>query len=233
VSLGGVVGRHRGAVIVGVVVVGIAAVVSAIVWIGTSGSDRAHSGPDQSAARSSTPGGPAGELVRLASDAASTFDVVYSLSDPRTGPTTAHQWRRGPLGRLDIESGQGDAARRSTQLVSPSGPVACTQAGSAPWSCAPRPGLTLSDVGVVPPDLVAGLSKLGVSVRAERVAGQSARCFTVTDANTTTTGTAIGSAELCLTSDGIPVRLAAGSTRVDAVSLVRARPPDSVFKPPA
>ncbi|MDQ6798626.1 MAG: hypothetical protein M3011_11535, partial [Actinomycetota bacterium] len=57
------------------------------------------------------------------------------------------------------------------------------------------------------------------------------RCFTVADAATATTVTA-GGAQMCLTSDGIPVRVDAGPVHLEAVSLDRGRPADSVFRPP-
>jgi hypothetical protein len=212
------------------VVVAIVVVVSAVVWAGTRGGGGRSAEP----AGGSAPAGPAAELAGLASRAATTFDVVYTVSDPRLGPTTAHQWRRGPLGRLDTESGQGDSATSSVQVLSTSGPVACSRTGTMPWSCAPKPGLKLADVGVVPAEVVASLSKLSVSVGDDRIAGQAVRCFTVTDPTvTTTTAGAITTGELCLTSDGVPLRLVAGSTHIEAVSFSRIRPPDSVFKPPA
>lgn len=237
------VARHRSAVVAGVVVVAIAVVTFVVIRAGTGG------GADHSAtpatATTTAPSGPAAELVSLVRRAESAnLDVAYAGTEASTGTFSAHLWRRSPLGRLDTESGQGDGARRSAQLVSAAGPVACTQAGSAPWSCAPKPGLALGDVGVVSPALVAKLSVLDVSVRDDRLLGQGVRCFTVAAPATTgtpATGTpATGAAgppdvtaELCLTSDGIPVRVVLGSTHLYAVSLVRGRPPDSVFKPPA
>jgi len=258
VKVPGVVARHRSAVVAGAVVVAIAGVTFVVIRAGTGG------GADHSAtpatATTTAPSGPAAELVSLVRRAESAnLDVAYAGTEASAGTFRAHLWRRSPLARLDTESGQGDGARRSAQLVSAAGPVACTQAGSAPWSCAPKPGLALGDVGVVSPALVAKLSVLDVSVRDDRLLGQGVRCFTVAAPATTgtpttgtpttgtpttgtpTTGTpttgAAGpsdvTAELCLTSDGIPVRVVLGSTHLDAVSLVRGRPPDSVFKPPA
>jgi len=186
VKVPGVVARHRSAVVAGVVVVAIAVVTFVVIRAGTGG--RGDRSATPATATTTGPSGPAAELVSLVRRAESTnLDVAYagtgarSLSGSGPGGTfSAHLWRRSPLARLDTESGQGDGARRSAQLVSAAGPVACTQAGSAPWSCAPAPGLALGDVGVVSPALVAKLSTLDVSVRDDRLLGQGVRCFTVT-----------------------------------------------------
>jgi len=236
VKVPAVVARHRPAVIVGVVVVAIAVVTFVVIRAGTG------SGPSASpsASPTTTPTGSTAELVALVRRSqAVDVDVAYTGTETTSGAFGAHLWRRSPLARLDTDSGQGDTLERSTQLVGPSGPQACTKAGTAPWSCVPKPGLTLGDVGVVSPALVAKLSSLDVSVHDDRILDQAVRCFTVArPAGTTTTtsptgaGADLNAAELCLTSDGIPVRVVAGPTRLDAVSLNRGRAPASVFQPP-
>lgn len=234
-SLSGVVTRHRGPILVGVVVVGIAAVTVFTIRSGTGG--KATTAPTATTA----PRGPTAELVRLVDRGKSTnAEVAYTGGGPNSLAFTAHLWRRSPLGRLDTETGTADAPNRSMQLVTSSGPFACTQAGTAPWSCAPKAGLGIADVGVVSPALVSKLSSLDVSVRDDNVLGQAVRCFTVAAPPTTaatTTAPATGapeltSAEVCLTSDGIAVRVNAGPTHVEATSINRGRPPDSVFKLP-
>jgi len=235
VKLPSVVARHRPAVIVGVVVVAIAVVTVVVIRAGTGG------GSGSSATPTTTLAGPTAELVALVRRSqAVNVDVAYAGAETTSGAFGAHLWRRSPLARLDTDSGQGDTLSRNTQLVGPSGPVACTKAGTAAWSCVPKPGLGLGDVGVVSPALVAKLSSLDVSVHDDRILDEAVRCFTVARPAgvTTTTGPSGGAAdltaaELCLTSDGIPVRVVAGPTRLDAVSLTRGRAPDSVFQPPA
>jgi hypothetical protein len=220
---------------VGVVVVAIAVVTFVIIRAGTG------SGPSASpsASPTTTPTGSTAELVALVRRSQVVdVDVAYTGSGTTSGAFEAHLWRRSPLARLDTDSGQGETLKASTQLVGTSGPQACTKAGTAPWSCVPKPGLSLGDVGVVSPALVAKLSSLDVSVHDDRILDQAVRCFTVArPAGATTTGPTgagadLDAAELCLTSDGIPVRVVAGPTRLDAVSLNRGRAPDSVFQPP-
>jgi len=238
--LPGVVARHRGPVLVAVVVVGIAAITFFTIRSGTGA--KTTTAPT---ATTKAPSGPTAELVRLVERGKSTnVEVTYAGVVTSSSPFTAHLWRRSPLGRLDTETAE--APNRSAQLVTSSGPFACTQAGAAPWSCAPKAGLGIADVGVVSPALVSKLSSLDVSVRDDNIGGQAVRCFTVaappttapaTTAATTTAPAAglsdLSAAEVCLTSDGIAVRVNAGPVHVEATSINRGRPPDSVFKLPA
>ncbi len=236
-KLPGVVARHRGPVVVAVVLVGIAAITFFIIRSGTGG--KATTAPT---ATTKAPSGPTAELVRLVDRGKSTnAEVVYSGVVTNASPFTAHLWRRSPLGRLDTETGTAEAPNRSAQLVTSSGPFACTQTGGAPWSCAPKAGLGIADVGVVSPALVSKLSSLDVSVREDNVLGQAVRCFTVAAPPSTAPPTTapptglsdLSAAEVCLTSDGIAVRVNAGPVHVEATSINRGRPPDSVFKLPA
>ncbi len=241
-KLPGVVARHRGPVLVAVVVVGIAAITLFTIRSGTGG--KAKTAPT---ATTKAPSGPTAELVRLVDRGKSTnAEVAYTGVVTDSSPFTAHLWRRSPLARLDTETGSAEAPNRSAQLVTSSGPFACTQAGTAPWSCSPKAGLGIADVGVVSPALVSKLSALHVSVGDDTILGQAVRCFTVAAPPTTTPATTapattaraaggadLTSAEVCLTSDGIAVRVNAGPVHVEATSIDRGRPPDSVFKLPS
>jgi len=211
-------------VVVALVVVGIATAVVVTVAMGTS-DDSSTAGPTTTRPPLS---GPGAELVDLVSKSGGNFDVAYTVSG-QAGQSSAHLWRRPPLGRLDAESGSGDGARRNTVLMGASGPASCTAQGSGPWTCVAKPGLNLNDVGVVPPALLARLSGLEVSVADDEILGQAVRCFTLSPAQ----GAPEPPAELCLTPDGIAARVVTGSGRLDAVSLQRGRLPDSAFEPPA
>lgn len=231
--LRGFIAAHRAMVLVAVTVVGIVVVTFVVIRAGTDTASKAAT----PAPVTTAPRGPAGELVRLVERGRSVnVDVAYTGTTGASRFTT-HLWRRSPLARIDSEVNSPDATTRSAQIVTSSGPVACTQQGSAPWSCAPKPGLGVADVGVVSPALVARLSTLEVTVRDDRILGTEARCFSLARPTATTVAGAAtadaSAAGLCLTSDGIPVRVEGGSTRLEAVSLNRGRPPDSVFKPPA
>jgi len=231
----GFIAAHRAAVMVGVIVAAIAALTYLTIRAGT-GTKAARPPATPATATTKALSGPAAELVRLVGRGqAVNIDVAYTATTATPSTFTAHLWRRGPLARLDNESGSGDGAVRTSQLVTASGPFSCTQTGSTPWSCVPKPDLRIGDVGVVSPALVSTLSALDVTVHDEQVLGQPARCFAVARPATSTAATVAGgdAASLCLSPDGIPVRLEIGPTRLEAVSLNRARPPDSIFKAPA
>jgi len=229
-SIAGVVTRHRAVVLVGLVVTGIAVLTYLTLRSGTRTTTKA--GTPATASTTTVPGA-AGELLALVKRGqAVNIDIAYTGTTP--APFSAHLWRRGPLARLDNESGSGEAAVANSQLVTASGPLSCTRTGSGPWSCVPKPGLAVGDVGVVSPALVATLSGLDVNVYDDRVIGQAVRCFTLARPRTSAGASAAGdaAANLCLTSDGIAVRVDLGPTHLEAVSLDRGRPGDSVFKPP-
>lgn len=215
----GALGRHRAAVIIGLVVVAIAVAITVTIRSGTS--DHQAASPTSTTAAP----GPGAELARLlARSRTLVFDARYTAVDQSSASSSAQVWRRPPLARLDTVSGSGDSARRNAQIITTSGAVNCSQVGTGPWSCAPKPGLRIGDVGVVPPVVVAALSSARVTARDDTVAGLSVRCFTVSGQD--------GSAELCVTPDGIPARMVAGAAHLDLVSLSRDRAADSVFVAP-
>lgn len=236
-KLPGAIARHRNVAVVALVVTGIAAAVALTLVLSSGGDSAGPSGPATTMAADS----PAAELVRLLDNSTVVnFDVVYTVADPVRGASTAHLWRRPPLARLDSESGTGADARASAALVTSSGPVACDRRGTAPWTCAAQPGLTLANLGVVPPALLAQLSGLDVSVVDAEIGGNPVRCFTLAPRQegaeappATAQDGAAATGELCITPDGIPAKVAAGPARIELVSLQRGRLPDSVFQPPA
>jgi len=218
-------------VIVALVVVAIGAAIFVTIRSGADGGGSAS----PSASAPPTTAGPVGELVRLLDRSQSlNFEARYSVTDGSSPSSTAHLWRRPPLARLDTESGTGDAARRSAQIITTSGPVACAQSGGGAWSCAPKPGMKVGDVGIVSNGLVSQLAALQVVARDDTIGATAVRCFTVTNgAATTTTPAPAESAEVCVTTDGVAARVVAGTTRLELVSVDRARPADAVFQPPA
>jgi hypothetical protein len=62
-----------------------------------------------------------------------------------------------------------------------------------------------------------------ITVSSKRVAGQSVRCYTLPVSGAT--------AEVCVTEEGIPARVASGSSRIELIDLSREFPQD-VFTPP-
>ena len=192
-----------------------------------AGVGESHRRRQSAGAHSPLPEGPVGELLRLLDRSqAATYTLRLASTDTSSGArATVWLWRRPPLVRTDTESGEGDAARRSAKLFIPSGSAACTRAGSGPWDCKARPDLRAGDLDVLSADVVSRLSRVGVAVADDTIGGEAVRCFVLTEQDTTT--------QLCLTSDGIPVRVVTGKVRAEVAQLDRSPPPEDVFRPPA
>jgi hypothetical protein len=80
-------------------------------------------------------------------------------------------------------------------------------------------------VNVFSSAFVSQVSRLGVVATDNTIAGEAVRCFALTYEGS--------ASELCLTHDGIPLRVTTGSTHLELMALSRVSPPDSVFVPPA
>jgi hypothetical protein len=217
--------RNRTLVIAGSIVAAVAVIVLVTILLSQDGDgpSRQEAGPATSASPNLT--GPAEELMRLLEAGTElAFDGRYTVSS--NGPAGALRlWSRPPLLRVDTESGSGAQLRRSAQFSMPTGAVACTRQGDGPWTCRSQPNLPIRS-GLVPEVFVTQLARSSVEARNDRVGDRDARCFALTTANA-------GSADVCLTPEGIPLRFQALSTRVEVVQLARSLPPPEIFEPPA
>ena len=218
-----VLSRRRPAVVIAVVVVAIGVITFVTIRAGTQGDDLV---PATEAPTTVPPSGPHGELLRLFDQGRrASYSATYRQVGP-AGDSVVRLARRPPEERTETVSGSGDGTRRTLTVVTVTGRVECTQEGSGPWSCSPqsgRGGGALTDV--VSASLVSQIRAFQVEARDERVAGQQARCFTLS-------GGPGPPAEMCLTTEGILARVGAGDTRLEMTTLDRSRPPDSAFVPP-
>lgn len=216
--------RHGEAAVIGLVVLALGAIIFLTIrWSQDGRRPASPSGPAAGTTLSATT--PAGEMLRLIEEGKKlTFEGRYAAYED-SAPSSIHVWRRPPLARLDTETGSGEAQRRTQRLASSSGPVNCVQQGQGPWTCTPAPNLRVGDVTIVSDAVLGLLSRLAIESRDDQISGRQARCFLLT-------GNQGSPAELCLTRDGIPLRVVAGATRVELVDLKRDRPPDFVFEPP-
>lgn len=237
-SLGGFVSHHRGPVLLGAVVVGIAVVV---VFSVRNSSDKGSPSPTTGHAGTTVAlSGPAGELAKLLEHGRSVdVDAAYrgSVGDNGGLQYGTHLWRRGRLARLDTDTGSGEKTNNGAQVVTPKGSFSCTQKATAPWSCTPKPDLVAADLGVVSPQLVTTLSNMNGSVRDDNIGGEHVRCFTFTppappSSSTPGASPAPTGGEVCVAADGIPLRVTAGPTRLEASSVKRGPPPESAFNLP-
>ena len=218
------VARHRRVAVIVAVVVAIGVVTFVTIRAGTRNDDLV---PASEASTTLPPSGPQGELLRLLDGGRqATYSVTYRQLGP-AGESTVRQARRPPEERTETVSGTGGEAKRDVTVVSDTGRVGCTQQGSGPWSCERQPGRGGGAIAdILSASIVAQMRALTVEARDDRVAGQEVRCFTVS-------GGEGPPAEMCLTKEGILVRVVAGDTRLELTELDRAAPPDSAFVPPA
>ena len=216
--------RHRSAVAVGLILLAITAIIVITIRASQDGSPSRERGAPPTTAPALT--GAAAELVRLLEAGKQlAFDGRYSVSSAGRPPGTLRLWSRPPLLRADTESGSGRDLRRNAQFSLPSGPVSCTRQADGPWTCKSEPGLPIG-LGLLPEPFVAQLPGVSVQARADRIGGREARCFALT-------GPAAPAGDVCLSPDGILLRVQAGSTTMELVELDRAAPPEEIFEPPA
>ena len=218
------VSRRRPVILIGAVVVAIGVVTFVTIRAGTRDDDLV---PATEASTTVPLSGPHAELLRLLDEARqASYTVTYRQAGP-AGESSVRQSRRPPRERTETVSGAGEDAKRNVTVVADSGRVGCTQQGSGPWSCERQPGRGGGALGdILSASITAQIRSLKVEARDERVAGSDVRCFTVA-------GGQGPPAEMCLTKDGILVRVVAGDTRLELTQLDRATPPDSAFVPPA
>jgi hypothetical protein len=158
--------------------------------------------------------GAALELAEAINRAGSlTYHAVYSgshaSSSGSTSEVTVEIWRQLPLARRDtsIKADTGTLSTRELRLADQLlGCVDTSKGDTEPaWICLPAAGK-----GVDPADPVLGRATPtdgAVAARDDEVAGEAARCFTVTEADGTVQ-------EACFDLDGIPLSIDGGDGRL-------------------
>lgn len=215
--------RHRSVVTVGLILLAITAIIVITIRASQDGSPSEERGAPPTTAPLT---GAAGEMVRLLEAGKQlAFDGRYSVSSQGRPPGTLRLWSRPPLLRVDTESGSGGDLRRNGQFSLPSGTVSCTRQANSPWTCQSKSGLPIG-LGLLPEPFLTQLPGVSVQARADRIGDREARCFALT-------GPAAPAGDVCLTPDGILLRVQAMSTTIELVELDRAPPPEEIFEPPA
>lgn len=218
--------RHRSAVMVGALVVALGGVIGLTV-------SQSRDGPGPTPAPSASPtttvalSGAAAEMAGLLEAGAKlAYDGRYTTVSGPTGTVGALRlWSNPPLARVDTETGTGTELRRRAQFSLAAGTVGCARAVEGAWSCESRPGLPLG-AGLVPEGFLVQLGRFTVEARSDRVGGRQARCFALTSPTQ-------APGEVCLTPEGILLRVQANSTRIELVDLDLTPPPAEIFELPA
>lgn len=214
--------------IVGLICLGLAATIAGTIQLSRDDPESTERGVAPTTQPATQLSGAAAELVRLVDAGAKlAFDARYTASQDGGGgaPSTLRVWQKPPLVRLDKELGSGAEIRPTAQFALPAGPVSCSRQPDGAWTCKSDPGLRLRS-GVVPEGIVSQLNRVAVESRAERIGGEDARCFSMTFP-------AGNRADVCLTHDGVPVRVLVDSVRLELAQLDRSPPADEIFELPA
>jgi hypothetical protein len=209
----------------------VALLAALVVGLGLFGGDDPAAEP-QLSSLPDAPRGVGDEAARelldlLEAGRALTFHAVYETSstDPEApGAVTVEIWRDG--GRVRQDSVVEAAGQRvhTAAIREPDGTVtSCLQRDGEAWSCGAAGGAPEGDLfGSV----TAQLEGATVTVTDERIGDLAVRCFTIVDA------VSQSASELCLTPDGIPVRISAGEEAVLDMTSLERQVDSAVFTPP-
>ena len=154
-----------------------------------------------------------------------SYYARYDITDGSSrAPTVLEVWRRPPLLRQMTTARSPAGDQRNQVFVLQSGVVGCASAGGGPWACQPRPEVrpAAADPFALPdPALLAARTVTG---RNDRVGDRAVRCFDLGGDP---------ASELCVTPEGIPVRLTFAQSRLELRELRDESPPNSAFALPS
>jgi hypothetical protein len=219
--------RRLVGIVVLIVLVGgvIVALISAL-----GGDDDESSAPTTTTTTTLPPGPEARGLSGLLDKSRErTYHVRFkgASGDPQAASTALELWRDGSSVRQDVIYGSGADETRVASFVVGSRSVSCSKTPGKDWLCQEFSQLQ-SDQGTPVGLVEAAAADLGgaeVVEKAETIAGQAGRCFAITRA-------AGDKSEVCLTEEGIPLRVSVGGTVFDAESIEESVDGDT-FTPPA
>jgi hypothetical protein len=167
-------------------------------------------------------------LARLAEGREGAVHVrLASAEDALAGGTvTVEIWRDGDLVRQDVQLDSATARTQVSAFQLADGNVICQREAEGPWACqrAASVGTENGDpVGLIEA-AAANLQGAAVTGTDEEIGGTAVRCYAIERPD--------GSSELCLTEDGVPMRLATEGQVLTASGVDREVAGD-VFTPPA
>lgn len=155
-----------------------------------------------------------------------TYHARYAAASPdlEGGAIRIETWQSPPRIRQDSEVRVAGQLAKTTSLALPGGAVRCTQIGDDPWQCRRVPAGQPTGAEPVSAQAVEQLRSGSVSARDTTIGGRAVRCF----------GLSVGeqSSELCLTGQGVTVRVSAGGSSLELAEL-ETEVDDAVFEPPA
>ena len=219
----------RGRIAVALGVAGGALAGIAGTWLVTRGDDEAPAPPAASAAPvSTTKPGAAGELEALLNAGRRlTFHVKYTTE--RGGATADLElWSAPPRARRDVNAVTTQGRARTSEIRLEDRVIRCVETPRVPWQCVPEPAGQVADPGDLTLGAVNVLDGSTITARDDRILDTPVRCFAVQPPADTTARPA----EVCLTPEGIPLRVDGGDGP-SVATLIERTVDDKAFDPPA
>jgi hypothetical protein len=167
-------------------------------------------------------------LARLAEGRQTAVHVrLASAEDALAGGTvTVEIWRDGDLVRQDVQLDSATSRTEVSAFQLADGNAICQREAEGPWTCQRAASVATENgdpVGLIEA-VAANLQGAEVTGADEEIDGTAVRCYAIERPD--------GTSELCLTEDGVPMRLATEGQVLTATSVEREVPGD-VFTPPA
>ena len=165
-------------------------------------------------------------LALLEKGRAATFHATYVASgDPQTlgGDLTIEVWRHSGRIRQDTVVSAASGTSHTAGFVVDGQAATCVETDDQPWTCSSASSAT-ADVDGIFGSAATQLQGVDVTVADDTVNGHTAKCFTFPASD--------GTGTLCVTEDGIPVKLAINGENL-TVKELSTSVDDHVFSPPA
>ena len=177
---------------------------------------------------------PAQELLdRIDAGEKGTYHVRYSYTGSSGTGAVMEIWRKAERVRRDLTVVSPVEGTAKTEEILQNGTLTrCLLIGDHPWQCTGAPvqaaGTLKSPINGVNAD-VAGKT---VAVSDDTIAGQPAKCYTVTPASTASTLTA-QPVQFCFSAESVPLRIDGGDGKPVNATNFDFTVDDGVFTPPA
>jgi hypothetical protein len=202
--------RIVGIVVIAVLLAGIiAALVSAL-----GGDDDDNAGPGETTT-TTLPLGPEATTLRELIEKSRTTEYhvhfVGTSGDPQTAPPSLELWRADGKLRQDVAVGAGEDETRASSFLIDDKAVSCSKQPGRDWTCeefSRLEGQAGTAAGLVE-SAAANLGGAEVTRATATIAGREAQCFSITE---------VGGEkrEVCITDEGIPVRVQIGTNLFEA-----------------
>jgi hypothetical protein len=142
------------------------------------------------------------------------------------GSLAVEIWRDGDLVRQDVLLSAPGVRTELSVFQLPDGNVLCQRAAEAEWVCERSASLATEsgDPAGIVEAAAANLNRAQVTVTDDEIAGTAVRCYEITGSGEAST--------MCVTEDGVPMRLAVQGQELTATDVEREVDP-AVFEPPA